>query len=152
MGCWFSPILHLGCRNNYPILKHILYYILVLYFGDLLGFFSHIVFRVLPSVYTVLCLISYVYECSNCLKYSVIPHLNIKYQRSTKNLAWYYRSGREGDKFWKAILILCRSWEVEHNNWMSMTSISMRPDERLEGTLNFNNWKDRILNILEVHD
>ena len=33
-----------------------------------------------------------------------------------------------------------------------MASISVRPEDRLEGTSNFNIWKDKILNILEEHD
>ena len=33
-----------------------------------------------------------------------------------------------------------------------MTSISVRPEDRLEGTSNFNTWKERVLNILKEHD
>ena len=33
-----------------------------------------------------------------------------------------------------------------------MTSISVRPEDRLEGTSNFNTWKMRVLNILQEHD
>ena len=33
-----------------------------------------------------------------------------------------------------------------------MTSISVRPEDRLEGASNFNVWKARVLNILEEHD
>ena len=33
-----------------------------------------------------------------------------------------------------------------------MASISVRLEDRLEGTFNFNTWKARILNILEEHD
>jgi hypothetical protein len=33
-----------------------------------------------------------------------------------------------------------------------MTSISVKPEDRLEGASNFNVWKARILNILEEHD
>jgi hypothetical protein len=33
-----------------------------------------------------------------------------------------------------------------------MASISVRPEDRLEGASNFNTWKARILNILEEHD
>ena len=33
-----------------------------------------------------------------------------------------------------------------------MSSISGRPEDRLEGTSNFNVWKARVLNILEEHD
>ena len=33
-----------------------------------------------------------------------------------------------------------------------MTSISVRPEDRLEGVSNFNMWKTRILDILEEHD
>ena len=33
-----------------------------------------------------------------------------------------------------------------------MASISVRPEDRLEGTSNFNTWKARVFNILEEHD
>ena len=33
-----------------------------------------------------------------------------------------------------------------------MASISVRPEDRLEGTSNFNIWKARVFNILEEHD
>ena len=33
-----------------------------------------------------------------------------------------------------------------------MTSVSIRPEDRLEGTSNFNTWKERVLNILKEHD
>ena len=33
-----------------------------------------------------------------------------------------------------------------------MTSISVRPEDRLEGVSNFSTWKTRIMNILEEHD
>ena len=33
-----------------------------------------------------------------------------------------------------------------------MTSISIRPKNRLEGTSNFNTWKARVLNLLEEND
>ena len=33
-----------------------------------------------------------------------------------------------------------------------MSSISVRPDDILEGASNFNVWKARVLNILEEHD
>ena len=33
-----------------------------------------------------------------------------------------------------------------------MTSISVRPEDRLDGVSNFNTWKVRIMNILEEHD
>ena len=33
-----------------------------------------------------------------------------------------------------------------------MASISVRIEDRLEGTLNFNTWKDKILHILEEHE
>ena len=33
-----------------------------------------------------------------------------------------------------------------------MTSISIRPENKLEGASNFNVWKARVLNILEEHD
>ena len=33
-----------------------------------------------------------------------------------------------------------------------MTSILVRSEDRLEGTSNFNTWKERVLNILEEHD
>ena len=33
-----------------------------------------------------------------------------------------------------------------------MASISIRPEDRLEGTSNFNTWKARVINILEEHD
>ena len=33
-----------------------------------------------------------------------------------------------------------------------MKSISIQPKDRLEGTSNFNTWKERVLNLLEEHD
>lgn len=33
-----------------------------------------------------------------------------------------------------------------------MTSISIKPEDRLEGASNFNVWKTRVLNILEEYD
>ena len=33
-----------------------------------------------------------------------------------------------------------------------MTSISVRPEDRLDGVSNFSTWKVRIMNILEEHD
>ena len=33
-----------------------------------------------------------------------------------------------------------------------MDSISIQPEDRLEGTSNFNTWKARVFNILEEHD
>jgi hypothetical protein len=33
-----------------------------------------------------------------------------------------------------------------------MTSISVRPEDRLDGVLNFSTWKVRVMNILEEHD
>ena len=33
-----------------------------------------------------------------------------------------------------------------------MTSISIRLEDHLEGTPNFNTWRERVLNILEEHD
>lgn len=33
-----------------------------------------------------------------------------------------------------------------------MTTISMRLEGRLEGSLNFSTWKERVMNILEEHD
>ena len=33
-----------------------------------------------------------------------------------------------------------------------MASISIRPEDILEGTSNFNTWKVRVINILEEHD
>ena len=33
-----------------------------------------------------------------------------------------------------------------------MSSIFVRPDDRLEGTSKFNTWKERVLNILEDHE
>ena len=33
-----------------------------------------------------------------------------------------------------------------------MTSIFVRLKDQLEGTSNFNTWKERVLNILEEHD
>ena len=33
-----------------------------------------------------------------------------------------------------------------------MASISVRPEDRLEGTSNFNTWKSRVINIFEEHD
>ena len=33
-----------------------------------------------------------------------------------------------------------------------MALISVRPNDRLEGTSNFNTWKARVFNILEEHD
>ena len=33
-----------------------------------------------------------------------------------------------------------------------MTTISVQPKDRLEGTSNFNTWKVRVFNILEKHD
>ena len=33
-----------------------------------------------------------------------------------------------------------------------MASISVRPEDRLEGTTNFNTWKARVNNILKEHD
>ena len=33
-----------------------------------------------------------------------------------------------------------------------MTSISVRPEDRLDGVSNFSPWKVRIMNILEEHD
>ena len=33
-----------------------------------------------------------------------------------------------------------------------MSSISVRPEDRLEGASNFNVWKARVLNILEEYD
>ena len=33
-----------------------------------------------------------------------------------------------------------------------MTLIFVRPKDRLEGTSNFNTWKERVLNIIEEHN
>ena len=33
-----------------------------------------------------------------------------------------------------------------------MTSISISPEDRLEGASNFSKWKARVMNILEEHD
>ena len=33
-----------------------------------------------------------------------------------------------------------------------MTSISVKPEDRLEGASNFNVWKAKVLNILEEYD
>jgi hypothetical protein len=33
-----------------------------------------------------------------------------------------------------------------------MTSISVRPENMIEGASNFNVWKSKVLNILEEHD
>ena len=33
-----------------------------------------------------------------------------------------------------------------------MTSIFVQPEDRHQGTSNFNTWKERVLNILEEHD
>ena len=37
-------------------------------------------------------------------------------------------------------------------NLGAMVSISVQPKDRLEGTSNFNTWKEMVLRILEEHD
>ena len=45
-----------------------------------------------------------------------------------------------------------RAYSRSAQGFVKMTSISVRPEDRLDGVSNFSTWKVRIMNILEEHD
>ena len=45
-----------------------------------------------------------------------------------------------------------RAYSRSAQGFVKMTSISVRPEDRVDGVSNFSTWKVRIMNILEEHD
>ena len=45
-----------------------------------------------------------------------------------------------------------RAYSRSAQGFVKMTSISVRPEDKLDGVSNFSTWKVRVMNILEEHD
>ena len=69
-----------------------------------------------------------------------------------EKLTWYRALGRKRAQFCSLLepAQILRSYSS--TILAEMSSISVRPENRLEGASNFNVWKARVLNILEEYD